>query len=81
MTAAAVPATTSLPEAATHIGCTEVWLTRQLIARRLPGYKAARKWRMTAADIDQAINICREPAAPNLPVPTVIRPRRRRAAL
>ena len=55
--------TYSLAEAATFIGCTEQWLTRQLITQRLPGYKAARKWRMTAGDIEAAINICRQPQA------------------
>ena len=71
--------TYSLAESATIIGCTEIWLSRQLTTRRLPGYKAARKWRMTAADIEEAIDICREPVT-RTTVQSVGRPRRVRWA-
>lgn len=35
------------------------WLVKRLRTGALPGYKAARKWRATQADIDTAIDILR----------------------
>ncbi|MGA5467146.1 helix-turn-helix domain-containing protein [Mycobacterium sp. NPDC050041] len=55
-----VPQTYSLAEAARLMGCTERWLADQLRARRFPGRKICRQWRMTDADIEAATDACRE---------------------
>lgn len=46
-------------EAAAMIPCKERWLVDQLRAGRFPGRKIARDWRMTRADIEEAIEISR----------------------
>jgi hypothetical protein len=40
------------------MGCSERWLIEQLRARRFPGRKIGRHWRMTDQDVLDAIDIC-----------------------
>ncbi len=50
------PLTYDLTEAAERIGgVSEKWLAAQLRAGKLPGRKVGRSWRMTAGDIDMAV--------------------------
>lgn len=60
------------------------WLTRRLRGEahpRLPGYKQARRWRMTAADIDTAIELLRPTPIPAVPAASsMTRTSRRRLA-
>ena len=50
--------TYDLAEAAECIGgISEKWLAAQLRAGKLPGRKVGRKWRMTASDIEAALDI------------------------
>lgn len=50
--------TYSTAEAAAMIPCGESWLIDQLRAGRFPGVKIQRKWRMTRADIEAAVEAC-----------------------
>ncbi|WP_280448394.1 helix-turn-helix domain-containing protein [Nocardia brasiliensis] len=43
-------------EAAEALGVTEDWLVKQLRARKLPGRKAGRFWKMAEQDIEAAID-------------------------
>lgn len=61
------------------------WLTRRLRGEskpQLPGYKAGRQWRATAADIETAIDLLRpKPVAiPDIPISSMTRTSRRRIA-
>lgn len=58
------------------------WLTKRLRGEakpRLPGYKVARQWRATEADVAQAIELLRpRQPAPPLPDPSNLTPTSRR---
>jgi hypothetical protein len=54
------PLTYDLAEAAQRIGgVSEKWLAARLRAGKLPGRKVGRKWRMTASDIEAAVEMFR----------------------
>jgi hypothetical protein len=54
------PLTYDLAEAAERIGgVSEKWLAARLRAGKLPGRKVGRKWRMTASDIEAAVDMFR----------------------
>jgi hypothetical protein len=46
-------------EAAVILHCRERWLIMQLRSGRFPGRKVQRQWRMSDADIDAAIELCK----------------------
>jgi len=51
--------TYSIEEAAKIVGApSERWLLQQLRAGRFPGRKVGRHWRMTAQDIEDALDLC-----------------------
>lgn len=50
--------TYSTAEVADSMGCSERWLIEQLRSNRFPGYRAARHWRMTDRNIQDALDIC-----------------------
>ncbi|OHU48143.1 helix-turn-helix domain-containing protein [Mycobacteroides chelonae] len=54
-----------LEEAAEHFGNSPEWLAQQLRSRRFSGYKVGRKWRMSDADIADALEKCRRDARPS----------------
>jgi excisionase family DNA binding protein len=54
--------TFTLDEAAAKLGCTRRWLADQIRARRFTARKIGKHWRMTQADIDEALEICKTPA-------------------
>ncbi|BAX98902.1 hypothetical protein MSTE_03602 [Mycobacteroides stephanolepidis] len=56
--------TYALEEAAEHFGNSPEWLAQQLRSRRFSGYKVGRKWRMSDADIADALEKCRRDARP-----------------
>lgn len=51
---------------AERLGVTEAWYTRQLRARKLPGHKIGRTWRLTEGDVQAALDITF--VAPIIPV-------------
>jgi excisionase family DNA binding protein len=61
-TPAAPPTTMSVAEAAERLGQTEHWYATQLRAGRLPGHKLGRKWRITEADLAEALELTARPA-------------------
>ncbi|WP_457057587.1 helix-turn-helix domain-containing protein [Mycobacteroides abscessus] len=54
-----------LEEAAEHFGNSPEWLAQQLRCGRFSGYKVGRKWRMSDADIADALEKCRRDARPS----------------
>lgn len=72
--------THNLAEAAAAMGCTERWLADQLRANRFPARKLNGRWRMTDADIEQALEICRRPAKSEISVGGMTATTRRRVA-
>ncbi|WP_074345014.1 helix-turn-helix domain-containing protein [Mycobacteroides abscessus] len=56
-----------LEEAAEHFGNSPEWLAQQLRSGRFSGYKVGRKWRMSDADIADALEKCRRDARPSTP--------------
>jgi len=49
------------------MGCSERWLIEQLRANRFPGRKVGRHWRMTEADVQEALDICANSASRGTP--------------
>lgn len=66
-----IPTLYSLEEAAEILGCTQFWLSTQLRARRFPATKIGNRWRMTAADIAAAVDICRPGPRPEAEDPII----------
>ncbi|AMT72141.1 helix-turn-helix domain-containing protein [Mycobacteroides immunogenum] len=56
-----------LEEAAEHFGNSPEWLAVQLRSGRFSGYKVGRKWRMSDADIAEALEKCRREVRPETP--------------
>ena len=52
----------TLSEAAERLQVSEDWYRAQLVSRKLPGHKIARKWRITDADLEAALEIFASPA-------------------
>ncbi|MEU6582848.1 hypothetical protein [Nocardia sp. NPDC046763] len=70
MTNADETRTHALDYAAERIGCrSEDWLLRQVRARKLPARKVGTVWRMTDADIAEAIHRLASPAILPAPLP------------
>lgn len=49
--------TFTVADGAARLGQTEAWYLRQLRARKLPGHKIGRQWRLTESDLTQALEI------------------------
>ncbi|MDJ0413813.1 excisionase family DNA-binding protein [Rhodococcus opacus] len=64
---AGVPQTFPVSEGARRLGVTEDWYLRQLRAKKLPGHKIGRTWRLTDSDVLQALDLTYQPADPVLP--------------
>lgn len=56
------PLTMSVADAAQRLGVTEDWYLRQLRARKLPGHKLGRAWRLTEDDVRKALELTYQPA-------------------
>jgi excisionase family DNA binding protein len=52
----------TVAEAAERIGKTEHWYATQLRARKLPGHKIGRQWKITAEDLQAALDSFAVPA-------------------
>lgn len=70
--------THSLAESAYQMGCTERWLADELRARRFTARKVNGRWRMTPADVEAALEICRQPARTEISVAGMTATTRRR---
>ncbi|ADG98578.1 DNA binding domain protein, excisionase family [Segniliparus rotundus DSM 44985] len=57
------PRTYSPAEAATVLGCSTSWLEKELRARRAPGSKLGKRWRLTEADVEAVMRANRREAA------------------
>lgn len=44
-------------EGARRLGVSEDWYIRQLRAKRLPGHKLGRGWKLTESDVQQALDL------------------------
>lgn len=64
--------TFSVAEAAAFFGQTELWYATQLRARKIPGHKIGRKWRLTEADILATLELFARPAIIPVPVPVPV---------
>lgn len=75
-----VRAETTLPvsEGAERLGQSTEWYLRQLRARKLPGHKIGRTWRLTESDIAEALKITAVPAIVRTPDPAGLTPTSRR---
>jgi hypothetical protein len=61
------PLVYDLDEASAKLGKSERWLADKLRARRFPGRKVGRTWKLTQDDLDEIIQLCaiaRQPASP-----------------
>jgi len=65
-------------EAAEALGVTEDWLVKQLRARKLPGRKAGRFWKLAEQDIEAAIESFAVPAFTPVADPSGLSSRSRR---
>ncbi|MGW4718911.1 helix-turn-helix domain-containing protein [Nocardia sp. NPDC004260] len=65
-------------EAAEALGVTEDWLVKQLRARKLPGRKAGRFWKLAEQDIEAAIDLMAVPVVAAKPDPSGLSRRSRR---
>lgn len=65
--------------AAARLECSETWYKTKLRDKVFPGRKIANKWRVTEADIQEALEICLSPAIHKpVPDPVSARPTTRR---
>ncbi|MDV7197040.1 helix-turn-helix domain-containing protein [Rhodococcus kroppenstedtii] len=62
-------ATFPLTEGAERLGVSVDWYMRQLRARKLPGHKLGRKWRLTEDDLAEALRLTAMPALAPRPDP------------
>ncbi|MBF5002524.1 helix-turn-helix domain-containing protein [Nocardia sp. BSTN01] len=69
----------TVPEVAEILHVTEVWVIRQLRARKLPGRKVSRQWFLTRGDIEAAIESMARPAIAPKPDPAGLSRGSRRA--
>lgn len=70
--------TFSVAEGAAFFGQTEHWYATQLRARKLPGHKIGRQWRLTERDILDALDMFARPAMVPPPDPSGLTPLSRR---
>ncbi|CRK51805.1 hypothetical protein RHCRD62_30469 [Rhodococcus sp. RD6.2] len=56
------------------------WDLRQLRARKLPGHRIGRQWRLTESDLEGALDLTAVPAAPRNIDPAGATPTTRRRA-
>jgi len=69
----------TVAEAATILHVTPDWLARRLCEKKLPGRKLGRRWVLTAADLQQALDLTYSaPVAPR-PDPSGLSARSRKA--
>ena len=78
MTSTETITTFDVAEGARRLGVTEDWYLRQLRAKKLPGHKIGRTWRLTDNDVQQALDTTYQPAAPVLADPSGLTPTSRR---
>lgn len=72
------PLTMSVADAAKRLGVLEGWYASQLRARKLPGHKLGRAWRITEADLGKALELTAQPALVVAPDPAGLTPTSRR---
>lgn len=65
-------------EGAARLGVSLDWYMRQLRARKLPGHKIGRTWRLTDSDVTAALELTAMPATPNHADPAGLTPGSRR---
>jgi excisionase family DNA binding protein len=74
------PLTFSVAEGAQRLGVKEAWYLIQLRARKLPGHKIGRQWRLTESDLTQALEITAVAAVMPIVDPAGATPTTRRRA-
>lgn len=65
-------------EGARRLGVSTDWYLRQLRARKLPGHKVGRNWRLTDQDVEEALTLTAKPADPPTADSAGLTPRSRR---
>jgi excisionase family DNA binding protein len=78
MTSSDSPRTFAVSVGAERLGVTVDWYMRQLRARKLPGHKIGRQWRLTDEDVEEALRITARPAIETPPDPAGLTPGSRR---
>ncbi|WP_137876041.1 excisionase family DNA-binding protein [Rhodococcus sp. Q] len=56
------PLTFSVAEGPERLGVTEAWYLRHLRARKLPGHRIGRQWRLAESDLQGALELTAVPA-------------------
>lgn len=70
--------TFDVSEGAARLGVTTDWYMRQLRARKLPGHKIGRTWRLTNEDLQKALELTAIAANPRHTDPAGLTPGSRR---
>ncbi|MFC9788729.1 helix-turn-helix domain-containing protein [Rhodococcus sp. NPDC127528] len=70
--------TFTVADGALRLGVTEHWYLRQLRARKLPGHKIGRQWRLTEGDLREALELTAVPAVAASADPAGLTPTTRR---